>query len=62
MAAPAPLPYWLDQPTVHLRFVERDGKHILQQQWIITHYDVNHRAIGQVGEWRDVPLEAETDE
>jgi hypothetical protein len=38
-------------PTASLRFVERDGKRILQQAW----------QTGYEFEWRDVPLETEAE-
>lgn len=53
--------YDITQPTVLLRFVEREGRRILQQRWAITTYDGTHRAKGQHGEWRDVPLRPEND-
>jgi hypothetical protein len=62
MAIPAPLPYWMDQPTAYLRYVDRDGERVLQQRWVVTHYDVHHRATGQFDEWRDVPFETELEE
>jgi hypothetical protein len=52
------------KPTNKLRFVERDGKKILQQWWDATP-TVNlgwtgEMPIGEtVGEWRDIPLEKE---
>jgi hypothetical protein len=39
------------KPTVNLRFVMREGKRILQQQWLWLW--------GGETEWRDVPLEEE---
>lgn len=39
------------KPTVHLRFVKRDGKLVLQQEWCRVVYDTTnilHK------EWRDV--------
>lgn len=40
-------------PTNHLRFIERDGKKILQQYW-------KERFGREVSdEWRDVPLETD---
>lgn len=42
------------KPTAALRFVERDGRRILQQEW------VGHSGRADFREWRDVPLEVET--
>lgn len=42
------------QPTMRLRFIERDGKRILQQQWQVPEY-------AWMMEWRDVPLVKEND-
>lgn len=50
-----------EAPTAFLRFIERDGKRILQQRWAITTYDNDARPTGQHGEWRDVPLRPEDD-
>lgn len=50
-------PWVEDHPTMALRFVQREGRFILQQCWIVT-----ERADGRVhshSEWRDVPLEVE---
>ena len=41
------------KPTPHLRFVVRDGKRVLQQEWFRVVYDTTnilHK------EWRDVEL------
>lgn len=43
-------------PTAGLRFVERDGKRILQQQWAATATDHNGYVIAGDTDWRDVPL------
>ncbi len=43
----------IEFPTVHIRFVLRDAKRILQQEWRIE------AASGVTHEWRDVPLEVE---
>lgn len=56
-----PQPYIISEPTANLRFIERDGKRILQQRWALKHCDIQHRVTGLTGEWRDVPLETETD-
>lgn len=57
----APVLRTQEAPTSLLRFVERDGKRILQQRWAITSYTVNDIPLGQVGEWRDIPLRPEDD-
>jgi hypothetical protein len=54
--------YTLESPTPYLRFVEREGKRILQQRWAVTTYDAMHVAKGVHGVWRDVPFALETDE
>lgn len=52
------------KPTNKLRFVERDGKKILQQWWEIANTinmgfgDIN--VTPPYGEWRDVSVEKET--
>ncbi len=46
-----------DEPTAHLRFVERDGKRILQQLWGV--FDVSALPWRR-SEWRDVPLSTES--
>ena len=43
----------ISQSTNSLRFVERDGKKILQQLWV-------YRGANARSEWRDVPVEKET--
>ena len=43
----------IEFPTVHIRFVLRDAKRILQQEWRIE------AASGVTHEWRDVPLAKE---
>lgn len=40
-------------PTAYLKFIERDGKRILQQRWQVPEYP-------WMMEWRDVPLEKPT--
>ena len=42
-----------EAPTVSLRFVERDGRRILQQAWRVE------RSTGVCVQWRDIPLVAE---
>jgi hypothetical protein len=49
------------EPTHWLRFVEREGKRILQQRWAVTTYDSDWVPTGIHGEWRDVPLRTEND-
>jgi hypothetical protein len=52
-------------PLMNLRFVERDGKRILQQAWAEHFYtpgDHSHPGEwrqSEKHEWRDVPLESE---
>jgi hypothetical protein len=46
---------FLEAPTARIRFVERDGKRILQQLHEWTSLD----QMTGGGEWRDVPLENE---
>ncbi len=47
------------EPTVWLRFVEREGKRILQQRWSVTTHDKDYNPTDRRGEWRDVPLNDE---
>lgn len=42
-----------EEPSAVLRFVERDGKRILQQKWFVSTL-TSHES-----EWRDIPLESE---
>jgi len=46
----------LEQPTVGLRFVERDGKKILQQNFRIEYPQEGKMKM----EWRDVKVEIES--
>ena len=46
---------WMEVPSAHIRFVLRDEKKILQQQWAVSKYE-GGCPIEQHGEWRDVPL------
>lgn len=43
-------------PGVPLRFVERDGKRILQQIWIRGYWLSGEFTNSSEHEWRDVPL------
>lgn len=53
--------YKTEHPTPQLRFIEREGKRILQQLWkISTFHRVNDIPWGTEIEWRDVPLEVPT--
>lgn len=45
-----------ESPDMHLRFVERDGKRILQQNWVCSLGDELWM------EWRDIPLVTEGEE
>ncbi len=45
-----------ESKTGDLRFVERDGKRILQQQVIIGEHDPDNRSGSVYHEWHDVPL------
>lgn len=47
----------ISKPTEMLRFVERDGKKILQQKHTVLDWDDTDKVTGQ--EWRDVPVERE---
>ena len=47
------------RPTARLRFVEREGKRILQQRWLTKNYDTKDLVMSAEEEWRDVPLESE---
>lgn len=49
--------YSSSEPTSHLRFVERDGRHILQQMFEVKTYDCETLDCMLTGEWRDVPVE-----
>lgn len=42
-------------PTMELRFVERDGRMILQQKWFLDLYG------GGRYEWKDIPVAKEKD-
>lgn len=45
-----------EEPTPTLRFIERDGKMVLQQQIAIKKFTTAHAyQVGQINEWRDVP-------
>lgn len=55
------MPYTMEEPTNYLRFVERGGKFILQQRIAVKSFNDNHGPIGVVGEWRDVPVELESE-
>ena len=46
------------KPTAQLRFVERDGKKILQQLWK-SEPSEQWNSLTTYQEWRDVPLEQE---
>ncbi len=49
---------WIEQkPTMHLRFVIRGGKYILQQQWKVTRGE-NGRIL-YTEEWRDIEVMSE---
>jgi hypothetical protein len=45
-----------------MRFVERDGKRILQHRVVINSFNKLGEQIGRYDQWRDVPLAKETDE
>jgi len=47
---------WVMGPSQPLRFVERDGKRILQQFWSKGYWLSGEFRSGGDGEWRDVPL------
>jgi hypothetical protein len=44
------------EATVGMRFIERDGKKILQQCWRTMKTDRNGHVIDGGYDWRDVPL------
>jgi hypothetical protein len=46
-----------EKPTMYLRFVIRDGRYILQQQWKITRGGLGR--IEYTEEWRDVSVMSE---
>ena len=54
-------------PTVELRFIERDGRKILQQRWgtprmsRANQYGHASHWLSEPAEWRDVPLVTEPD-
>ena len=50
---------WALNPGINLRFIERDGKRILQQVWIKNYGLRPPPRAGIEHEWRDVPLCAE---
>jgi hypothetical protein len=49
-------PVWV--PATPLRFIERDGKKILQQCWVLQRYSrsANAWVNTETHDWRDVPL------
>ena len=55
-----PSQWTTEQPVGRVRWLRRDGTHVLQQYWSIT---THQRVIDVVnvtgvhGEWRDVPIE-----
>jgi len=51
--------YFMVEPSMRLRFVQRLGFRILQQAWISVEY-VRGQAVGNSIEWRDVPEVRET--
>ena len=52
----APVQKWSDEhPNGFMRFVERDGVRILQQQWFLRSFEGKEIVQG-ANEWRDVPL------
>jgi hypothetical protein len=54
--------YIIEEPAGRVRWVERDGKRVLQQRWSVKEYDAQHNCVGLTGRWQDVPVEIETDE
>ena len=50
---------WIAEPTIGLRFVEREGKRVLQQKWAETRIGADGQPWGVSYTWRDVPLEIE---
>ena len=46
-------------PTAELRFVERDGKRILQQKWRAEAEEMHdgHKSTFEAWRWKDVPLD-----
>jgi len=51
--------YWVLSPAQPLRFVEREGKRILQQFWSKGYWLSGQFSNSGSGEWRDVPLTTE---
>lgn len=47
--------YTKEVPTVHLRFLEKDGVRALQQLVDVHVYSADHVPKGVRQEWRDVP-------
>lgn len=47
---------WVLSPGINIRFVERDGKRILQQVWVKGYWLSGVFTSGSEYEWRDVPL------
>lgn len=45
-------------PTSELRFIERDGKHILQQKWSAARRERFFNREEKRWRWRDVPFDA----
>lgn len=45
----------LTEPTMHLRFIERGGKRILQQQWESKRWE-HGVPTTWAAEWRDIPF------
>lgn len=50
--------YTEEERTLGLRFVQREGRFILQQCWSIIERSYSAWPVSRM-EWRDVPLEAE---
>ena len=54
-----PHPAEIHSLTGHMRFVERNGRMMLQQEWLVRRFGEH---IGETyrNEWRDVPVAGET--
>jgi hypothetical protein len=46
---------WNEYPQLNLRFIERDGKKVLQQFWVLLQHQAKDDR-NMKTEWRDIPL------
>ena len=56
-ATPGQPVFVMEKPTASLRFVDRDGRRMLQQAWEIVTQDAPYKSQRTVRvEWLDIPL------